>query len=111
MEIYSPGELNERVTIEQITRTPDGQGGYTEAWSAVDTVWAMVRPKSGYERAQSGQVDAPVTYLVVIRYRSGMSETNRLLWRGKILNIRFIHDPGPRRQFLPIDCDTSLSNG
>ena len=110
---YSASELNERIAIERIARTPDGQGGYVQTWSAIATVWAMVRARSGTERSKSEQLEAPITYLVVIRYPDGFTVTpdDRITWRSRVFNIRFLSDQGPRSPWLAIDCDEGLGNG
>ena len=104
---YHAGELSERVTIQRKTRTRDAMGGYAETWTDVTTVWALVRPMSGNERALAAQQQASVNYKVVIRYRA-VSTQQRLLWRGSPLNIRFIADRGPRAQYLEIEAEMGV---
>lgn len=105
---YSAGELRERVTIQTKTRTRDAMGGYVESWTDTATLWALVRPMSGGERAQAGQQQSAADYKVVIRYRSGITPQQRLVWRGTPLNIRFIADRGPRALYLEIEAEKGV---
>lgn len=105
---YRIGELRERVTLQTKTRTRDAMGGYAETWADTATVWALVRPMSGRERAQAGQQQAAANYLVVMRYRSDVLAGQRLLWRDTPLNIRFIADRGPRAEFLELEAELGV---
>ena len=39
--------LNRALVLEGVLRTADGAGGFTEAWTALGTLWAEVLPGSG----------------------------------------------------------------
>lgn len=99
------GKLNKRVTIQQVTRTSDGGGGYTEAWAALATVWANVEPQSGSERWTAGQQGAGVEWQVTIRYRDDVTPLMRVLYGSKVLNIRAVMDPDARSERLVLVCE------
>ena len=100
-----PGELNQRITIERKTRTPDGGGGYTETWTETAEVWALVRPMSGQERSHAQQAQTRANYLIVVRSGLDVLETDRIVWQGYRLNIRFIKRRGPRPLYLEIEAE------
>lgn len=102
---YSVGELNERVTLRRYTETQNEYGTLVRTASTIATCWALVRPMSGGERDRAQQTEARPNYLVVIRYRSGLTEKDYVIWRGEEMNIRFIKDRGPRSQFLELECE------
>lgn len=104
---YRVSELRERVTLQSKVRTRDAMGGYAETWTDTATVWALVRPMSGKERALAAQQQASTNYKVVIRYRF-VTTTQRLIWRGTPLNIRFVADRGPRSEFLEIEAEAGV---
>lgn len=103
------GELDERVAIQARSRTPDGAGGYSEAWSTVATVWARVRPLSGRERLLGEQLEAPRNYRVTIRRRA-VTADHRLLWRGVALNVRFAPLVGSRELYQDLDCEMGVAD-
>lgn len=42
-----PPNLTRKLVLEDPQRSPDGAGGFTEAWVALGTHWAEVNPLSG----------------------------------------------------------------
>lgn len=84
------GWLNERVTLQRQTATPDGQGGSTLAWAnltTVPTVWAKVRQLSGTEGAEAAITKARARYEVTIRRRADVRASDRVLRGATILTI------------------------
>ena len=41
--------LNRQLELQELSRTPDGAGGFNESWAALGTLWAAIRPTSGRE--------------------------------------------------------------
>lgn len=99
------GDLDQRIELQRLTRMPDGGGGYSEEWTTYATPWASVRPMSGRERYHAQQTQASANYRVTIRYRADVQDADRILWRGRVLNIRFRADAGPRDLYLTIDAE------
>jgi SPP1 family predicted phage head-tail adaptor len=65
-------------------------GGVTETWSDVATVWANIRPITGKEYFASGAVQADVTHYVTIRYYDGLTPKHRLVYDGRVFEIRHV---------------------
>lgn len=105
MKHVQAGELDERVEIIRITQEPGADLKLTEARDSLGLYWAKVRPMSGSERNHAQQTQSRSNYLVIIRYREGISESDVIVWRGHKMNIRFIRDEGPRSRWLPIECE------
>lgn len=59
--------LNRELVLEERQRTPDGAGGYTEAWVALGTLWADLRPGSGREEAFEGVTLSSVGLRIIVR--------------------------------------------
>jgi SPP1 family predicted phage head-tail adaptor len=106
---YHAGLLDQRIELQARTRTADGYGGANVAWSTYATVWAMVRPMTGRERENAQRAEGTSNYLVVIRARSDVDETHRILWRGRYMNIRFPKNAGPRPLFMELEAELGLS--
>ena len=109
MAEYQAGQLDQRIQLQSKTRTADGVGGATTAWATYATVWAHIRPLSGRERENAMRTEGKADYLVVLRYRSDITETHRILWRGRYLNIRFPKNMGPRTAWLEIEAEQGAS--
>ena len=82
-----PGEMRERVTVQQATPTVNSIGESTLTWSTLTTVWAAVNGVSSSEALVDGQQESRITHRVRLRYISGLKHTDRFLWRGRILQI------------------------
>ena len=104
--------LDERVTFERATNVSDGGGGSTLTWATYFTCAAMVEAISGRERANADQTQSPRNYRVTLRRSSetaGLTTRDRLDWRGKKMQIRFIADEGPRPLYLMLDCEAGVN--
>lgn len=106
---YAAGELDERVTIQRATETPDGMGGFAVTWAPVATVWAHVRPRSGRERAAFDRIEASGSYLCVIRRRTDIGPADRILWRGRVFNIRAALPVKSRQPFMELDIELGVA--
>lgn len=98
------GKLDERISFERKTLTPDGSGGASESWAEYAEVWASVRPMSGRERERAMRNESAADYLITIRRREILA-TDRIVWRERYLNIRFVKDAGPRAHYLEIEAE------
>lgn len=82
-----PGRLRHRVSLQGVTRTDDGGGGYTEAWGDLATVWAAVEPLQGSEQIRAMQTEAAATHRVRMRYRAGVHAGQRVIHEGRGFEI------------------------
>ena len=99
--IVDPGELDQRITIESESRTPDGSGGYDLVWAVRHgPIWAKVRPMSLREVERADQLHESAMYTVIIRNRA-VSEADRIVWLGRPMNIRSV-EIRPRSNYIRI---------
>lgn len=98
------GKLDQRITIERVTRSPDGVGGFTEAWAAIDTVWASVRAVGGSETWQTMRETGAAQFQAIIRWQGDdngqpkYTNLDRVLWRGRTYGISVVLPYGKDRQ-------------
>ena len=99
------GKLRTPVVFERGVKTSDGAGGHTIVWDALadSAQWAFVKALSGSERHASERVEAMTKWRIVVRYFSGLKESDRVVMRGENFNIRFIDNVELRDQWLRID--------
>lgn len=102
--MMAAGELKHRIAIQGITRTADGQGGYTEAWSDVVTVWAKIEALSGRELWQAQQVQSAVTHRITIRYRSDITPAMRIKYGARYFNVDAVINPDEGKEQLQLLC-------
>lgn len=100
------GALDQLVTIQRRTATPDGGGGVVEAWADLPInprVWADPQPLYGKEGVQDGARNATGTWLFKIRNRTDLTEQDRIVWDGDFYNISQIKRRGGRELYLMIE--------
>lgn len=108
---WQPGELDQRIVIQRETLADDGMGGQTVSLSTLATVWAKVMARSGREREYQDRLNAESAYTFVIRWRSDIRESDRIVWDGVTYNIRAIAQDGGRKLYLELDCERGAANG
>jgi len=101
------GKLKEVVAFERKSLVSDGAGGQTETWAAIagTPTRAFVMNVGGSERYASDRTEAIVRVRVVIRYTTGLLESDRVRIRDKVHNIRFIDNIEWADKWLQIDVD------
>lgn len=107
-DIY-PGLLNRRIAIERKTLTPDALGGFTEIWSQHALPWAHIKPMTGRELLHADKIDARAASRFIIRYRSDLSEDDRISYRGDLYNIRSIVNIEERDEYTEILADRGVA--
>lgn len=99
------GELRHRAAIEAKTLTPDGGGGFSEAWETFALVWAGLEPVSGGERFGPGRLEARVSHRIRIRRLDGVDAGQRVRIGARLFAIRAVLDEGAQAQFLTLLCE------
>ena len=103
------GQLRERVEIQTLTRTPGLGGESAITWPTLATVWARVKPMSGNENIDAGQMASPFTHEVTIRHRSDVgAQTHRIIWRTREFNILSQANLDERREYLTLRCEEGV---
>ena len=82
-----PGEMRERVTVQQASSSTNSIGESSLTWATLTTVWAAINGVRSTEALADGQQESRVTRRVRLRYIDGLKHTDRFLWRGRTLQI------------------------
>lgn len=98
------GRLNKRVSLQTLANTTDGGGGFTQAWSTTATLWAHVEELAGREGFEAQQIASHLTHRVTIRYRTGVTPQQRLLYGSRALKIESAVNPDQRNEMLELMC-------
>ena len=108
----SAGNLDQRVTFQRNTSTSDGAGGQVKTWGNLNktpTVWAGVKAVRGNESVDEGGTVAAGLWLFEIRYRTDISEADRIQWRGENYNIRNIKRTSQRELNVVIEAERGVA--
>lgn len=106
-------QLNKRIAIQSLAQTKDAHGGMVDTWTDVAPVWAGIKNLSGNERrvTKEGGQGAEARTEMTIRYRAGIIEKMRVLYGGKIYNIKHVNDFNEGHRFMILTCDTGVNDG
>lgn len=108
------GSLRHRVTIQKPgpgVQDPD-TGAMTYPWQEVAQVWASIEPLSVRDFMAAGANQSEISARIVIRYRSGIDSTMRILEGGRVFNIKgVLPDPDSGREYLTLPVSEGVNDG
>lgn len=81
-------DFTKTFTIQSLTETPDGQGGYTVAWSTFATITGFVKHTKGMESTQDDRIKSDYVTKFSFEYVAGIENDMRISYNGKVYNIR-----------------------
>ena len=90
------GNLDIKIIIQSATDARDAYGAVIPTWDTFATVWARKKDIRGDEYFAAQQMNARVDAVFTIRYLSGLLETMRIAYDGKLWDIRSIGNLGRR---------------
>lgn len=108
---HSCSRLRHRLVLQQEVLTPDESGGFTRSWQDVAALWAEIVPLGGSdsrnigatkETFAAGQMQAQVSHRILLRYREAVTPAMRLLFDGRMFNIRSVISPAEGREHLEL---------
>lgn len=105
------GNLRHRITIQKLDKTADGQGGFTEDWQDLISVWAEIKPTKAWERFQTEKIEMLVTHKATIRYivpkvdnvDVPITSEMRITWMNQIFQIKGVQQDNLRRFWMILD--------
>lgn len=101
------GELSARIVLEKRTMTPDGVDDYTEAFTALATVWARPKTLFGGRTLEGAQTARRASHVFAIRWRADARADafDHLSFDGRRFRIQSVEDPDERRAWLELLCE------
>lgn len=82
-----PGLLRERVEIQRAAESRNALGEVTQTWSTYQSRYAAVQTLRSREALNAQQAGLSVTHKVKLRHVEGLKSSDRLVWRGRTLEI------------------------
>jgi SPP1 family predicted phage head-tail adaptor len=106
------GELRHLITLQTpSTAAPDGDGGFTNTWTDLATVWASIVPATArdLERVVAGTVQSSATHLVTIRYLAGVTTKTRVVFGSRLFSVTGVQNTDERNISLVLVCQESVT--
>lgn len=94
MRATALGALPSQATIQRLTRTPSGGGGYTEGWANLATVACRIAPMGGGERIVASAVDDRTTHVVTFPALTDVEEADRVDIDGQTFEVTVVRKRG-----------------
>ncbi|HDS1781161.1 TPA: phage head closure protein [Pseudomonas putida] len=109
------GDLRHRIELQHKVTTRDPQTlefGEPE-WQLFAKLWAKVTPLSARDLIAAQAAHSEATARVVIRYRSGVLPTMRIVYRDELYSIEGppLEDPESGRDYLTILVSKGVKDG
>jgi SPP1 family predicted phage head-tail adaptor len=105
------GTLTDRVTLESKVTSNEPEGGETAVYATLATVWARVRQLSARQSTMADARGQTISHGVVIRFRTDLKPGDRIVYRGRRLEIAALADINGRRAYLSCQCSERAVTG
>jgi SPP1 family predicted phage head-tail adaptor len=104
MESRLARKMDQRIILQISAISRAADGSWVPAWIEHDTVWAYKASSNSREYYQAQKVNAELTALFIIRYRSKMTPRMRLIHEGRTFDILGADDPTGKRVEIHLPC-------
>ena len=105
------GTLTDRVVLKRRITTSEDEGGATAAYSTLATVWARVRTLAARQSFETDARGQSVSHVVVMRFRTDIKAGDRVVYRGRDLDVLGTSDLNGRRAYLTCQCTERVVTG
>jgi len=106
------GSLRERLQLLSRTLVAETEGGHGALYVPIATVWGRVHERgyAGFSAIADARA-ARTTHIVTLRHRSDLSPGDRIVYRGRNLEIVQANDLNGRRAYLSCACAEIRTTG
>ena len=105
------GTLTDRVQLLRRDMTAEDGGGHLTLYVPMAKVWSLVRPISGRAGQAADGRAVPISHMAVMRFLSDVRPGDRLLYRGRRLEVVTAGDLSGRRAYLSCACSEMQVTG
>jgi SPP1 family predicted phage head-tail adaptor len=105
------GTLTDRVQIKRRESVGDGGGGHERLYVPLSHAWARVRSLSGRQGINADGQAVAVSHSVVLRFRGDIGAGDRIVYRGRNLDVVSAADLNGRRAYLSCTCSETSFTG
>lgn len=84
--------LPDKCVLQTMTRTADGQGGFTEAWAAAGTVVCRLDNAGGGKKPNADSQRTFSTWTLTVPYDAGLTTAHRVSIGGEDYNVLDVSD-------------------
>ncbi len=105
-------DLNQRIRLDQRVKGVNSRGEVTYTWAPLITLWAQAIPLRGRDFFAAAQTQSEITTRFRIRYRTGIDETMRVVWKGVLYDIKAPPmEVDGAREWIDLLCKAGVADG
>jgi SPP1 family predicted phage head-tail adaptor len=100
--------LRHRINIKSKVETADGEGGFSQFWATLSTVWASVDPIQEEQSEYYRSINADTTHVIKVRGETTILSTNKIEFDGRMFDVLAFADMQERGILKAILCKEIL---
>lgn len=100
---WSAGDFRSVIVLQVEDKTPDGAGGYSHSFRTIGTVFCNASQSSGseqYNESTGARIMSVNGYNFATWFRPDIKTVCRVIFDGKIFNVRSTFNIDDRRKFV-----------
>ena len=101
------GELRNRIEIQTYVRVENEVGEQVKLWQPYVKLWAAFASNVVKDQAKAEKSVASIAYEIIIRHRSDIDTTMRVVYKGKNYNIDHVVNPKEKNVETHLFCTLS----
>ena len=105
------GTLTDRVQLKRREMTGESEGGHVALFVPVASLWARVRSLNGRQGTSADGRAVEISHAVVFRFRNDIKPGDRVIYRGRNLDVVSAADLNGRRAYLSCACSETSFTG
>lgn len=105
------GTMTDSVQLRRKEMTGEAEGGFTTLYVPLATVWARVRSLTGRRAESADGRGVSISHSVVLRFRPDLGAGDRIVYRGRNLDVVSATDLNGRRAYLSCACTQTSVTG
>lgn len=102
LKFFDAGQLRTQMVLEDPVETPDGQGGFSVAWTERAIVWAALEPAGGRAELFADRAAVLSTHRIWLRHREDVRPGQRLRRDTRTYRIDQAEDADGTRRYLTV---------
>jgi SPP1 family predicted phage head-tail adaptor len=105
------GTLTDRIQLKRRQMTAEPEGGHAAIYVPLTHVWARVRSLTGRQGTSADGRAVSISHAVTMRFRPDIGPGDRIVYRGRNLDVVSAADLNGRRAYLSCSCSETSFTG
>lgn len=105
------GTLTDRILFKRREMAGEDEGGHVALFVPVTSLWARVRSLAGRQGTSMDGRAVEISHAVVLRFRNDIKPGDRIVYRGRNLDVVSAADLNGRKAYLSCACSETTFTG